>query len=127
MTNFERALYADPDGDLTATWWQLVHRYQGLTTGQTAGYQPVGGEDPRLPGAGLLPQLPVGAMVASQLRDALDRQAGGIVDRPEAARILIDRLFRAGESIRWDRLVERVTGSPLRAASLRLELAAPSS
>ena len=28
MTNFERALYADPESDLDARWWELVERYQ---------------------------------------------------------------------------------------------------
>ena len=31
MTNFERSLYADPDSDLDARWWQLVERYQLLS------------------------------------------------------------------------------------------------
>ena len=28
MTNFERSLYADPESDLDARWWELVERYQ---------------------------------------------------------------------------------------------------
>ena len=31
MTNFERALYADPEADLDAVWWRLVSRYQLVT------------------------------------------------------------------------------------------------
>src|SRR6478735_2789499 len=31
MTNFERAFYADPEGDLSRIWWELVSRYQLLT------------------------------------------------------------------------------------------------
>ena len=31
MNAFERALYADPDGDLDTLWWELVSRYQGVT------------------------------------------------------------------------------------------------
>ena len=31
MNAFERALYADPEGDLDTTWWELVSRYQGIT------------------------------------------------------------------------------------------------
>ena len=38
MTRFEQALYADPDADLGATWWQLVERYQRVA--------PPGGERP---------------------------------------------------------------------------------
>ena len=124
MTNFERALYSDPDSDLTTTWWQLVHRFQRVN--------PPGTENATDPWAAKIhvALAPVyyhtylyGAMVASQLRATLDRDAGGLVDSAEAGRVLTERLFHAGESLRWDRLVERVTGSPLRASSLRLELA----
>ena len=31
MNTFERALYANPDGDLDSLWWELVSRYQGVT------------------------------------------------------------------------------------------------
>ena len=31
MTNFERSLYADPESDLDARWWELVERYQLVT------------------------------------------------------------------------------------------------
>ncbi len=31
MAHFERAMYAEPNQDLNALWWQLVERFQGLT------------------------------------------------------------------------------------------------
>ena len=31
MNAFERGLYADPDRDLDALWWELVSRFQGVT------------------------------------------------------------------------------------------------
>lgn len=31
MAHFERAMYAQPNQDLNALWWQLVERFQGLT------------------------------------------------------------------------------------------------
>ena len=126
MTNFERALYADPEGDLTSTWWELVHRFQGVNP-------PDDRNEPDWAAKIHVALAPVyyhnylyGAIVASQLREALDREAGGLVDRPEAGRILTERLFSAGDSSRWDELVERATGAPLQASSLRLELAASS-
>ena len=30
MTTFERALYADPDGDLDTLWWDLVEQFQSV-------------------------------------------------------------------------------------------------
>ncbi len=65
-----------------------------------------------------------GSIVGLQLRDALHREAGGTVGRPEAGRLLEERLFASGLSERWDRLVERATGSPLTVDSLAREVAA---
>jgi peptidyl-dipeptidase A len=112
MNAFERALYADPDGDLDATWWELVSRYQLVTP-------PDGRSAPDWAAKIHVATAPVyyhtylyGAIVALQLEGALRESAGGIVDRPEAAALLCERLFAPGESIRWDRLVQRATGAP---------------
>ena len=57
MTNFERSLYADPESDLDARWWELVERYQ-LVTRPDGPQQPrLGREDPRRLRARLLPHL----------------------------------------------------------------------
>ena len=64
------------------------------------------------------------AIVALQLKDALDAAVGGIVDRPEAGVLLKQRLFAPGQSIRWDRLVEEASGSPLSVESLAREVSA---
>ena len=77
MTNFERALYADPEADLAATWWELVSRYQLLTP-------PEGRDAPDWAAKIHVACAPVyyhtylyGNLVASQLRATLDRVAGG--------------------------------------------------
>ena len=38
------------------------------------------------------------------------------MDRPAAGAFLAERVFRPGQSVRWDRLVEQATGEPLTAA-----------
>ena len=118
MNAFERALYADPESDLDTIWWQLVARYQGLTP-------PDGRQAPDWAAKIHIAVSPVyyhtylyGAIVALQLTAALEAAAGGIVDRPEAGAILRDKLFARGQSVRWDRLVEDASGSPLDVASL---------
>ena len=63
-------------------------------------------------------------MTASQLRATLDREAGGLVERPEAGRLLAERVFRPGESLRWDRVIEAATGEPLSPRFLAQDLAA---
>ena len=96
MNAFERALYADPDGDLDTIWWELVARYQGVTPP----------DDRRAPDWAAKIHIAVapvyyhtylyGAIVALQLTAALESAAGGIVDRPEAGALLREKLFAPG-------------------------------
>jgi peptidyl-dipeptidase A len=124
MNAFERALYANPDGDLDRLWWELVARYQGVTPP----------EDRRAPDWAAKIHIAVspvyyhtylyGAIVALQLDAALQSEVGGIVDRSEAGALLRERLFAPGQSVRWDRLVEDASGSPLSVESLERAVAA---
>ena len=124
MTTFERSLYADPDGDHDARWWELVARYQLVTP-------PDGRRAADWAAKIHVATAPVyyqnylyGELVASQLAEALRRECGGIVDRPEAGRFLVERVFRPGASVRWDRLVEQATGERLTAEHFARDLAA---
>lgn len=118
MTNFERALYADPESDLSATWWRLVERFQLVRP-------PEGRDAPDWAAKIHVACAPVyyhtylyGNLVASQLRAALDRVGGGLVGRPAAGAFLAERVFRPGQSVRWDQLVEQATGEPLTASHM---------
>ena len=124
MNGFERGLYANPDGDLDTLWWELVSRYQGVTP-------PDGRRAPDWAAKIHIAVSPVyyhtylyGAIVALQLTAALETDAGGIVDRPDAGALLRERLFAPGQSVRWDRLVEQATGSPLSVEYLERAVAA---
>jgi peptidyl-dipeptidase A len=123
VTHFEHAFYADPDGDLDTLWWDLVERYQLLR-------RPDGRHAPDWASKIHLAVVPVyyqnylyGELVASQLAATLTRRAGGIVDRPEAGRFLVEELFGPGATLRWDHLVEQATGEPLTAVHLARQLA----
>ena len=59
MTNFERSLYADPESDLDARWWELVERYQLVAQPPGRSSPGLGREDPRRLRARLLPHLPL--------------------------------------------------------------------
>jgi peptidyl-dipeptidase A len=122
VTHFERSLYANPDGDHDAAWWELVHRFQLVTP-------------PEVPPADAwaakihIACSPVyyhtylyGMLVAAQLRATLEREVGGLLGRPAAGALLAERVFRPGASVRWDRLLERATGEPLTVAYLTAEL-----
>ena len=124
MNAFERGLYANPDGDLDTLWWELVSRYQHLTPP----------DDRRAPDWAAKIHIAVspvyyhtylyGAIVALQLDAALESEVGGIVDRADAGALLRERLFAPGQSVRWDRLVEDASGSPLSVESLARAVAA---
>jgi peptidyl-dipeptidase A len=123
MTGFERAFYADPDADLDTLWWELVSRHQLVAP-------PPGREAPDWAAKIHIAVAPVyyhnylyGTIVALQVRDALVAAAGGLVDRPEAGRVLGQKLFAPGHSLRWDRLVEQASGAPLSVESLAREVA----
>jgi peptidyl-dipeptidase A len=124
MTGFEKVLYGDPEADLDAAWWELVSRHQLVTP-------PDGRASPDWAAKIHIAVAPVyyhtylyGAIVAAQLKDALVEAAGGLVDRPEAGKLLGAKLFSPGASVRWDRLVEQSSGKPLSVDSLARAVAA---
>jgi peptidyl-dipeptidase A len=124
VTTFEHGFYADPEADHDTRWWELVRRFQLVTP-------PDGRRAPDWAAKIHLAVAPVyyqnylyGEMTASQLRATIDRECGGLVDRPEAGRLLEERVFRPGASLRWDRLLETATGEPLSSRFLAADLAA---
>jgi peptidyl-dipeptidase A len=116
MTRFERALYADPDGDLGTIWWDLVERYQQVR-------RPDGSRPDDWASKLHIALAPVyyhnyllGEITASQIEWALERETGSAspAGAPTAAgAFLRDRFMRLGASRRWDELIEHATGSPL--------------
>jgi peptidyl-dipeptidase A len=124
MNGFERGLYADPDRDLDALWWELVSRFQDVAP-------PDGRQAPDWAAKIHVAVVPVyyhsylyGKIVALQIAAALDATVGGVVDMPEAGARLRSELYAPGQSVRWDRLVEQATGAPLAVATLAREVAA---
>jgi peptidyl-dipeptidase A len=122
MTTFERALYADPDGDLDTLWWDLVERYQQVR-------RPDDRHEPDWAAKIHLAAAPVyyqnylyGELFASQLDATLTARAGGLVDRRPAGELLVRDVFAPGASLRWDALVTRATGEPLTASFLARQL-----
>lgn len=124
MTNFERGLYADPDADHDALWWDLVERFQLL-------HRPDGRHAPDWAAKLHVALAPVyyqnyllGELVASRLQATLTERFGGIVDRPAVGDYLRTQFFGPGWSCTWAELVERATGRPLSTDSFAAELTA---
>ena len=122
MTTFERALYADPDGDLDDLWWELVERYQSV-------HRPDGRRAPDWASKIHFAVAPVyyqnylyGELFASQLQAAIEARAGALVDEPDAGALLVREVFAPGAAKRWDQLVIDATGEPLSARAFAQEL-----
>lgn len=121
VTHFERDLYSDPEADLDQRWCELVERFQLVKA-------PAGRRAPDWAAKIHLAVAPVyyqnyllGNVLASQLAAAAHREFGGLLGVPEAGRFLVNRLFRPGNLMRWDALVEEATGHGLAAGDLGAE------
>ena len=113
MAHFERALYADPDGDLRTLWWDLVERIQLVP-------RPEGRQAPDWASKIHLANFPgnyyvyiVGELVVSQLHNALIQEVGGLYGHAKAGQFLRERLFHLGAQSDWATTVQQATGSPI--------------
>jgi peptidyl-dipeptidase A len=122
MTHFERAMYADPDGDLNSLWWQLVERYQWL-------HKPEGRNAPDWAAKIHIALAPVyyqnyilGEMEASQLVHVLRTRvlagepADALVRSPKVGTFLRQKVFATGASVPWEEALEYATGERLNPA-----------
>jgi len=124
MVHFERALYADPEQDLDARWWELVERFQLVR----APGRRSGGEWAAKVHVSTTPvyyhNYLLGEVLASQLRATCERLFGGFVGVPEAGRFLAESLFKGGALMPWNQLVEAVTGRRLSVEDVAAPVAA---
>jgi peptidyl-dipeptidase A len=112
VCHFERALYRDPEGDLDSMWWELVERFQLV--------RPPDRSAPDWAAKIHVATAPayyhnylLGELLASQITETCRRECGGLVGNREAGRLLVERVFQRGASVRWDELVHDATGRPL--------------
>jgi peptidyl-dipeptidase A len=113
MIHFERALYADPEGDLDSLWWDLVERYQHLT-------RPDGPSAPDWAAKYHIGLAPVyyhsyllGHMFSAQLKAKLKQEAGGLVGRTSAGEWLVEHVFKPGTVMDWSQHIQRATDESL--------------
>ena len=123
MVHFERALYADPETDLDALWWETVERFQGV---QRPDDVPRGGWASKIH----IACAPVyyqnyllGDMLASQLAATAEAECGGLVGSEAAGQMLRERVFKPGALLPWPALIEEATGRPLGAEDFAKDFA----
>jgi len=123
MYNFEKELYANPDQDLDALWWQMVEKYQMVK-------KPKGRTAPDWAAKIHFTIAPcyyhnylLGEMFASQLHHYLvhnvlmlnsDKDVS-YVNQTKAGNYIHDHIFKAGAIYRWNEMIRRATGEPLTA------------
>ena len=123
MYNFEKALYADPDQDLSRLWWDLVEKYQMVQ-------RPAGRDAPDWAAKIHFCAAPcyyhnymLGELFASQLHNTLVHEVlkvdsdedVGYVDRKQVGEFIAANVLRTGNVYHWNEMIERATGEPLSA------------
>jgi peptidyl-dipeptidase A len=115
MAHFERELYSDPESDLDSLWWALVERYQMVTP-------PPDRSAPDWAAKIHVAAAPVyyhnyllGAVLSCQLESEIVAECGELMGNRAVGEWLTERLFRAGNLMRWDALIQQATGRPLSA------------
>ncbi|MDI6451143.1 M2 family metallopeptidase [Anaerobaca lacustris] len=123
MYAFEKQLYADPDQDLNALWWDLVEKYQLVQ-------RPPRRSEPDWAAKIHFAIAPcyyhnymLGELLASQLHHHLttkvlrirDNRDISYVGTEKAGRFLKKNVFEAGNVYHWNTMIERATGEPLSA------------
>ncbi|MEJ7639414.1 MAG: hypothetical protein WKF75_15920 [Singulisphaera sp.] len=120
MFRFERAMYADPDRDLEALWWDLVEEYQGLRRPESR-HAPDFASKIHVVGPLLLPQLHDGRTLRLP-GPPHDRREGARRGRPGGGQlrgtegggpIHEGASLHPGRALSWDALTRHATGSNL--------------
>ncbi len=113
MVNFEKAMYEDPERDLDTLWWDLVEKYQFLT-------RPEGRSMPDWATKYHVAMAPayyqnylLGEMVSVQWRRWLEKNVGGIINRPAAGDFFRQKVYALGSTIPWNDALEKATGEKL--------------
>jgi len=122
MFRFERELYRNPRGNLNDLWWDIVHKYQFVTP-------PAGRDKPDWATKIHVVSSPVyyhnymlGELIAAQLRHYIEanifeggpESSHGIYGNKDISSFFIDNIYREGNLLPWNQLMEKVTGESLK-------------
>ena len=122
VVRFERAMYRDPDQDLSTLWWDLKRQYQHLAPPDR-----IAPDYAAKVHVAVYPayyhSYVMGDLFGTQLRKTLADQVGEGVDpastcfygRTEVGAALREQVFAPGNRYPWHELTVRATGAPLSA------------
>jgi peptidyl-dipeptidase A len=123
MVHFERDLYSDPESDLDALWWELVERFQMVTPPPERAAPDWATKIHTAVAPVYYQNYLLGELLASQIQQTCERETGGLVGNQEAGRLLAEKIFHRGASMRWDAIIEDATGRPLSAEAFSSSVA----
>jgi peptidyl-dipeptidase A len=134
MLRFEKALYENPDQDLSAKWYEIVTRYQGLKKPEGRTVQDWASKPHFTIAPVYYHNYMLGELYAAQLRASIARQLGvtgspstmSWKGRKEIGSILVEKVFGPGMRQKWPQFVEASTGEPMSPKAFAAELAAVS-
>ena len=110
---FEKELYENPDQDLNALWWKIVHNVQLVTP-------PKNRDNPDWAAKIHFTLAPVyyqnyllGELMAAQLLRHIETTISPEFFTKEAGELLIEQFFKPGALYNWNEKIRRVTGEKL--------------
>ena len=121
MYNFEKQLYANPDQDLNALWWDIVEKYQFVK-------RPVDRDEPDWAAKIHFTIAPcyyhnylLGELFASQMHNTLVKDILKLetdsevsyVDRKKVSQFFQNKIFEPGAKYPWNKMITLATGEPL--------------
>jgi peptidyl-dipeptidase A len=133
MLRFEKALYENPDQDLSAVWWDLVEKYQSLK-------RPEGRNAPDFASKIHIVTAPayyhnylMAELFAAQVHASICREVLGGVDPSVASYVgktavgdfMKTRVIAPGRTLPWNALTRHATGAELNPAAFAAEVTAP--
>lgn len=120
MYNFEKALYENPEQDLTTLWWDIVEKYQMVKRPDNRVKPDWATKDHFVCAPVYYHNYALGQMFACQLLERIASISGEndplkviFKDRPELGKYLIEKVFKPGASLHWTEFVEFSSGKPL--------------
>ena len=111
MTFFEKALYENPDQDLNKLWGETTARYQGLDPLEGRNKADWASKPHFVIAPVYYHNYMLGELFGAQVRKTLEKEAQG--NPKEFGRLLLQKVFRPGNSLPWEEFVKEATNEPL--------------